>query len=227
MNQDILNAKNIGIVAVVLALSGAGIFFYQQSHQAKLDSAKSKLYAVQTTYEAEMAKLSEAEKLKGAAFSVDEKLPQTVQAFRALLGSDSPKQVRYEGAMRLGQLYLEHGQNDAAAQEFKVAVEVAQSELQKTSAYYQLGACLEKSGKSAEALDAYTQALSKKVDGFQSELLLAVVRTHVELKDVQKAKLYLEKLSQEAPGSKQYQTAESLVNSSTMTPATTATGETN
>jgi tetratricopeptide (TPR) repeat protein len=207
-----LNARNIGLIVGALVILGGGIYFAQQASEKKEQTGKSALYNIQRTYDDEVKALPEGDRAPEATLDVDTKFSKTVSSLNGMLSSQSaPSVVLYEAAMRLGNLYLDHGQADKAVPAFQKAPEFAKTNFQKASGFYLLGVAQERSNQSKEALNSFEQTASKEVDGLKAEALLEIVRINLKLNDKEKAKLYSEKLNKEAAGSSTAMAAEELV----------------
>ena len=128
-----------------------------------------------------------------------------------LNAKSAPDRILYEAALKLGTLYLEHGQSDKAVIAFQKASTFASSSFQKASAYYILGVADERTSQFKAAIDAFQQGLSKNVEGLNGEILLGIVRSYLKLNDKQSAKLYYEKLNKELPGAKVTEMAQELL----------------
>lgn len=210
--MDSLNTKTIGWIGAALAVLGAGIYFYQSAVEQKEQAGKSALYQIQKTFESEMNMLPEAQRATGVAFNVDEKLPKTVEALKTLLAKkEQSSRVMYEAAMKLGQLYLEHGNPDAAIGVFQQMPGLAQTPFQKASAYYLLGSSYERVGKAAEAAQSFQEGLGRGVEGLKGEFLYGLVRASVKQQQTDQAKKFVEQLKKDLPGSKALEAAEALV----------------
>jgi tetratricopeptide (TPR) repeat protein len=210
--NNLLDQRKIGIVVAVLIVLGVGIYFTQEVSEKKEAEGKSALYKIQKTYEDETKALSETDKAAGASYDVDAKLPKTVSELNGVLNAKSlPDRELYEAALKLGNLYLEHGQADKAVASFQKASAFAGSGFQKASAFYILGIAQERATQFKAAIDAFQQGLTKNVDGLNGEILLGMVRNYLKLNDKQNAKLYYEKLNKDLPGAKATETAQELL----------------
>ena len=117
----------------------------------------------------------------------------------------------FEASVKLGNLYLDHGQVEKAVPALKSTIGFAKTNFQKASAFYLLGSAQERANQLKEAIESYQQSISQGVDAIKGEAMLGTVRVELKLNDKEKAKLFVEKLNKELPGSKTAQEAEALV----------------
>ena len=214
MNSS-FDSRKLGILVGALVVIGFGVYFYGQASDKKEEEGKAALYQVNTTYEDEAKALSEADRAAGVTMDVDAKFPKTISALNEMVTAKKvPPRVLYEAGVKLGTLYLDHNQADKAAGVFKKVTNEASTKFQKASAYYLLGTSEERTNQFKEALESYQSGLSSNVDGLKGELLLGSVRASLKLNDKEKAKLYLERLNKEAPGSRSADIASALVKGS-------------
>lgn len=213
--MNLLNSKNAIILASGIAVLGGITYFYQQSVDQKIQAARTQFYQVQKTLESEMAVLTEAEKVPGARFDVDAKLPKSVAELRQLIDSAQiTDQVRFEAMMKLASLYLEHSEESAlkpSIELMKRYADAGKTAFQKSSIYFMLGSAQERSNLIQDAMDSYQKALKQEDQGLKSELLMSLVRVCVKGNDLAKAKSFSEQLTKEAPGSKAAQEAQKLI----------------
>jgi tetratricopeptide (TPR) repeat protein len=210
--NNFLDQRKLGIIIGIIVVVGVGIYFTQEVSEKKEQEGKSALYKIQKTYEDEVKALSDADKAPGASYDVDAKLSKTVSELNGMLNAKSaPDRVLYEAALKLGTMYLDHGQADKAVAAYQKASTFANSSFQKASAYYILGVADERATQFKAAIDAFQQGLSKNVDGLNGEILLGMVRNYLKLNDKQNAKLYFEKLNKDLPGAKATEMAQELL----------------
>lgn len=209
--NNLLDQRKIGTAFAALFLIGIGIYFYQQSADRKEQEGKSTLYKVQKTFEEEMKAIPVAEQ-NVSKMDVDAKFSKTVSELNGILASKTaPARVLFEANVKLGTLYLDHEQAEKAVGVFQSGSSFASTSLQKASRAYLLGVAFEHSSKFKEALDSFQAGLSENAEALKGELLLGMVRTSIQLKDLEKAKLFVEKINKELPGSKTFDSANALV----------------
>lgn len=196
----------------VLTLVGAGTYLYQSFSEKKEQEGKSALYRVQKTFEEESKSISDSERSAGAFLDVDSKFSKTVSELNQILKNrSSSERVLYEAAFRLGTLYLEHRQPEKAASPLRDGVAFSKSGIQRASIQYLLGSALEQANQAKEALGAFQEGLSQNVDAMKGEFLLALVRVHLQRKDLEQAKMVSERISKELAGSPFAETAKQLL----------------
>jgi TolA-binding protein len=211
MNSS-FDSRKAGILVGVIFVLGIGIYFAQQASEKKSEAGKSALYQVENTYEEELKAIPEKDRAVGTTLDVDAKFPKTVAGLNQMLtAKTAPGRTLYEAGVKLGTLYLDHNQADKAVAAFKHVVADSSSSFQKASANYLLGVSEERSNQFKEASDSYQAGLSANVEGLKGELLLGMVRMSLKLNDKEKAKLYLEKMNKEVPGSHSVEIAADLV----------------
>ncbi len=190
----------MSVVGAILAL-GLVVFAVQTYQGKKEQEGRTALYQASKVLEDEIKTLSAAEKVDGAPFDVDAKLPKTVQEYKKITSTKvGSSQTLFEAAYQLGNLYLKHGQYQTANSVFKTAVAGASSPFQKASLWWLAGTSDEQRGAMKEANESYMSGLQVGFDGMKGQFMLALVRTFVQLNEKEKAKLYAEKLNQELPG---------------------------
>jgi tetratricopeptide (TPR) repeat protein len=213
--NSFLDQRKLGILVGAIIVIGIGVYFAGQASDKKEEAGKTALYQVNTTYEEEAKALPEADRAVGTTLDVDAKFPKTVSELNQMVtAKKEPARVLYEAGVKLGTLYLDHNQADKAVVIFKKVTDEASTKFQKASAFFLLGTSEERANQFKEALDSYQSGLTSNVDGLKGELLLGSVRTSMKLNDKEKAKLYLERLNKESPGSRSAEIASSLVKGS-------------
>ena len=212
MNEKAFSPQRLGILVAALVFIGGGIYFFQQTTDKKEQEGKSALYKVQKSYDEELAALPEADRVENSSIDVDVKFSKTVSELKGMIAAKSlSPRVLYEASLKLGTLYMDHGQAEKAIPALKDVAEFGKTAFQKASGYYLLGAAQERANLTKDALDSYQFGLAKDVDGLKGELLLGIVRANIKLGNPGQAKLYVEKLNKEAPGSKAAAAAESMI----------------
>ena len=210
--NNLLDQRKIGIIVGALVIVGAGIWFFQESSEKKNQEGKTALYQVQQTFDTEYGALLPAEREIGAKVDIDSKLPKTVTALNGLLSAKTVShRTLFEAGVKLGSLYLDHGSAEKAATVFKNTTQFASSSFQKASGFYLLATAQERASQFKEALASYQESMNEGVEGLKGDDLLGMVRMSIKLGDKERAKLFLEKLNKEVPGSKAAETADSLV----------------
>ncbi len=210
--NNLLDQRKIGIIVGALVIVGAGIWFFQESSEKKNQEGKTALYQVQQTFDTEYNALLPAEREIGAKVDIDSKLPKTVTALNGLLSAKTfSHHTLFEAGVKLGSLYLDHGSAEKAATVFKNTTQFAGSSFQKASGFYLLATAQERASQFKEALASYQESMNEGVEGLKGDDLLGMVRMSIKLGDKERAKLFLEKLNKEVPGSKAAETADSLV----------------
>jgi TolA-binding protein len=211
MNSS-FDQRKAGILVGLVLVAGIVIFFAQQASEKKDQEGKSALYQIENTYQDELKAVPEADRAPGVTLDVDAKFSKTVAALTEMLtAKKASNRVLYDAGVKLGTLYLDHNQADKAAGPFKQVIADAGSAFQKGSAFYLLGVSEERATQFKEAMESYQSGLGANVEGLKGELMLGVVRMSVKLNDKEKAKLYLEKLNKEVPGSHSASLAADLV----------------
>lgn len=209
--NNLLDQRKIGMAFGALLLVGVGIYFFQQNAEKKEQDGKSALYKIQKTFEDEMKAIPAAEQ-NVSKMDVDAKFPKTVSELNGVIAAKSASpRVLFEATVKLGTLYLDHEQADKAAAVLKNGVQFAKTPLQKASQFYLIGVAMERSQQFKDALAQFQEGANLNVDALKGELLLGMVRMSLKLNDVEKAKLFAEKINKELPGSKAYEVANSLV----------------
>lgn len=202
------------MVSVIL-FGGVASYFYQQSCDQKEQSAKSALYQVQKTFEAESTSLTEADKSPGSKFDVDAKFPKTVSELNQLLtGKSSSERVQFEAALKLGTIYLEFSKDDSLAKAvdaLKKVSDFGKTNFQKATALFLLGTAQERASLTKDAADSFQKALNQDYDGLKGEILLSLVRVHLKSNNAAQAKVFADKLNKEAPGTRAAQEAQKLI----------------
>ncbi len=207
-----MDSNRLILVAVGLLVLGGAIFFAQGYTEKKEQEGRASLFQIQKTFEAELKAVPEAERAQGAALDVDAKFPKTTAELNGLINSKKgTDHTLYEASFRLGNLYFQYQQDKKAETAFNQALQFASGAFQKATVYLMLGMTNEKNQKFKEAVDVYTQGMSKGFDGLKEEFLLGLVRVHVRLNEKDKAKLFSEKLSAEFSGSRAAKDAQELV----------------
>jgi Tfp pilus assembly protein PilF len=206
------NQRNIGIVIGAVLVLGLGIYFYQQTTEKHDQEGKAALYKVEKTFEEEQASVPVADRAPGAPLDVDTKFTKTVSELNGLLSAKTvSKRTLFEANVKLGTLYLDHGQAEKGAAVLKNGVQFAKSDFQKGSQLYLIGVAEERANQFKDALAAYQDGLTENVDALKGDMLLGMVRMSLKLGDKEKAKLYEEKMNKEVPGSKSAEIASSLI----------------
>ncbi len=217
-DMNFLNIKNISILGSLILAVGVGVYFVQQSNESKEQSAKAVLYEVQKTLDSETAKLTEAEKAPGAKYDVALKLPKTVAELNRVLADGSlSKQVHFEAAIQLGNLYADHqvdANKETTLHAFNKAVEFAKTDFQKSTSRYLLGVTHEQQGQLKDAEEAFKKALSVGYEGMTGELMLSLVRISIKNSNPAQAKTYADQLNKDHPGTRAAQEAQKLINKS-------------
>lgn len=217
-DMNFLNVKNISIFGSLVLAVGVGVYFVQQSNESKEQSAKAALYQVQKILDTELASLTEAEKTPGAKFDVSIKLPKTVAQLNQVIADQGlSKQVHFEAAIQLGNLYADHpsaSSAEASLNAFKKAVDFAKTDFQKATSRYLLAVTLEQQNQLKEAEDLFKQALSVGYEGMNGELMLSLVRIHMKNNNPEKAKSYADQLNKDQPGTRAAQEAQKLISKS-------------
>jgi len=210
--EDIVNKRMVSILVVILIILGVGVHFYQQAADQKEQAGKTALYEVQKTYETETTALPQAERAPNAELDVDAKYPKTVSELKKMLAEKkAPNSVLFEAAFKLGTLYLDHGQTAQAVSALKEITQFGKTDFQKASGFYLLGMAQERAKQFQDAIASFQKGLKSDVSGMNGEFLLGMIRSHLKLNEKEKAKLYVEKLNQEFPGSAAARTAEELM----------------
>ena len=207
-----LSTRRLGILLGLMVVSGVGIYFYQQVTDKKDQEGKTALYKIQKTYEEELNALPEGQRGAGVALDVNVKFSKTVAELNGMLTSKTATaRVLFEASMKLGNLYLEHGDPAKAAAAFKQMPEYGKSAFQKASGYYLLGSAQERANQPKDAIQSFQQGLSKEVEGLKGEFLVGIIRSLVKSNEAEQAKTFLEKLRKDLPGSKALEVGESLI----------------
>jgi tetratricopeptide (TPR) repeat protein len=210
--ENWFDRKKVVVLSVLIAVAGVGTYFYQSVSETKEQEGKSALYKVQKTFEEESKAIPESEKTAGAALDVDTKFSKTVSELNGLLKARTANnRILYEAAYRLGTLYLDYRQPEKAAQSLKEGVSFAKAGIQKASIQYLLGSALEQASKAKEALGVFQEGLSQNVSALKGEFLLGMMRMHLQLKEVDKAKKLSEQITKELSGSKSVDIANQLL----------------
>lgn len=206
-----LNPKRLMIIIGSLAVLGGAIYFSQNYSEKKEQEGRSSLYQIQKTFEAETKAIPETERNSGT-LDVDAKYPKTISELNGLVNSKKgTDHTLFEANFRLGNLYFQNQQAKKAEDAFNAALKYANGAFQKSTCLLMVGLSSEKSDQFKQAIDLYTQGLSKGFDGLKPEFLLGLVRNHLKLNEKEKAKLYSEKLTTEYSGSREAMSAQELV----------------
>jgi|GEM_PF-2450858 len=201
--ENWFSRQRVVVLSLVVVLAGAGTYFYQRHMESKDQEGKAALYKVQKVFEEELKAIPEAERAPGLSLDVDVKFSKTVAELKGLIAAKSAgAQPLFEAAFRLGTLYLDFKQPEKAAAALSSGIQFAKSGLQKASMQYLLGSALEQSLKLKEALSAFQEGMAQNVGALKADLLLAQLRTHVQLKELDQAKKISEELAKDFPGSK-------------------------
>jgi TolA-binding protein len=210
--ENWFDRKKVLFLSVLLVVAGVGTYFYQSVTEKKVEEGKSALYKVQKTFEEESKAIPEAEKTAGASLDVDSKFSKTVSELNGLLKARTASdRILYEAAYKLGTLYLEYRQPEKAVQSLQEGVSFAKAGIQKATIQYLLGSALEQTSKAKEALGVFQDGLSQNVGALKAEFLLGMMRMHLQLKEVDKAKKISEQITKEFPGSKSADSAAQLL----------------
>ena len=210
--NNLLDQKKIGILIGALIVIGVGVYFVQSANEKKDQEGKSALFKISKTFEEEMKALPEDQRAPGTTFDVDAKLSKTVSELNGLINAkNASSNVLYEAALRLGTLYMDHGQADKATSALQKTTTFAHSNFQKASAYYVLGVSEERANRMKEAVAAFQEGLAKNVDGLNGEFLLELVRTHLKLNEKDTAKHFADRLNKDLPSSRAGVAAQELV----------------
>ena len=214
--DNLLDQRKMGMLFGTLVLLGVGIYFFQQASDKKDQEGKSTLYKIEKTYEEESKAIPEADRSVGAVLDVDAKYSKTVAELNGMMSAKTaPSRVLFEAGVKLGTLYLDHGQAEKALTPLKQVLDFSSSSFQKASSYFLLGVAQERSKQFAEATKSFEAGLSQNVEGLNGELLLGVVRMSLKLNDKNKAKLFLERMNKEVAGSHAAEVADELVKGAT------------
>jgi len=111
----------------------------------------------------------------------------------------------------LGSLYLENRQPEKATIPLREGVAFSKSGIQRASVQYLLGTALEQANQAKEALGAFQDGLSQNVEAMKGEFLLALVRVHVQRKDIEEAKKISIQIGKDFPGTKLSESANQLL----------------
>lgn len=210
--DKLLDQRKLGILVGALLVIGIGIYFYQSAVDKKDQEGKSALYKIQKTFEEENNAIPADARAPGLTLDVDSKYSKTVSELNGMIAAKSaPNRVLFEADIKLGTLYLDHGQAEKAAAVLKNGVQFAKTSFQKSSQLYLVGVAFERATQYKEALAAYQDGLNESVEALKGDLLLGLVRMSVKLGDREKAKLYETKLSKEVPGSHSAELASALL----------------
>ncbi len=216
--MNFLNKKNISIMVSLVLVAGVGVYFIQQSNEKKEQSAKSALYQVDKSLDAEIALLTEVEKASGSKIDVDVKLPKTVAELNKIVSDQSlTAQVLFEAAMKLGNLYSDHPTEhsfERAIAAYKKAISFAKTDFQKSTACYLAGMAFEQQGMLKESEEQFKTGLAVGYEGMKGEMMLAMVRVNVKTKNTTQAKAFADKLNKEQPGTRAAQEAQKLISKS-------------
>ncbi len=214
--NNFLDQRKLGMIFGALILIGAGVYFYQQAADKKDQEGKSALYKIEKTYEEESKAIPEADRAAGVAFDVDAKYSKTVAELNGMMSAKTaPARVLFEAGIKLGTLYLDHGQPEKAVATLKQVLNFSGTSFQKASTYFLLGTAEERAKQFSDAMKSFESGINEKVDGLKGELLLGMVRTSLKLNDKEKAKLYLERMNKEVAGSHAAEIADELVKGAT------------
>lgn len=188
----------LGVLALVAAAGTGAWFSRQDSREA---AARDALYGAQKTLDEELKlvakdlaptpptpKLAKGQKAPPAppapgpeaivfkAFDVNARLPKGLAAMKEVAEKHKGTRGGFEAAMGVGDLYLNHGPRAEAEAWFKRGADMAGSRLEKSFAWYSLGASYEATGKPNEAVDAYQRAVSAGEPSTEGEVLSALAR---------------------------------------------------
>lgn len=129
------------------------------------------------------------ERLRASAFSVSEKMPQTVVALNKVANDYAGTVAGTDALLTLGDLVARHESPEAAVSYYEKAASQAPDSMTKALARSAMGYAYERAGKWAEAQRAFEQALQLGQAPLHADLLLATARVQVaqNLKDAAKA----------------------------------------
>ncbi len=210
--ENWFDQKRLLVISVFLVLAGIGTYVFQSMMEKKEQEGKTALYKVQKTFEEESKQIPEADKVPGAALDVDSRFSKTVAELNAILKSKSVEErALYEAAFRLGSLYLENRQPEKATIPLREGVGFSKSGIQRASVQYLLGTAFEQANQAKEALGAFQDGLSQNVEAMKGEFLLALVRVHVQRKDIEEAKKISSQIGKDFPGTKLSESANQLL----------------
>ena len=210
--ENWFDRKRVMVLAVVLVFVGVGAYFYEQYSDSKEQEGKSALYKVQKTFDDELKAIPESDRMAGMVLDVDSKFSKTVSELNGLMSAkSSSNRTLFEASYRLGTLYLEYRQPEKAVSALTKGVGYAKSGIQKASLQYLLGTSFEQTSKFKEAMVAFQDGLTQNIDALKSEFLLGLMRTHLQLKELDKAKLVSDRITKELSGRKALETATALL----------------
>lgn len=192
--NDILNAKTVTLLVIVIFAAGVGTYFYEEQQSKTTAIARDALYQAEKVFQEEYDAMTADQKAPGAQINVDSVFPKTISAMKSVIEKSAVEQVRFEASVQLGALYLDHGQKALAYPYFEGAQKFARTDFQKASSALLIGIAGEDKPDAQKELETVIQS---KVDGLKPEAYLALIRISTKSQKPNDAKNYFEKMKKD------------------------------
>jgi tetratricopeptide (TPR) repeat protein len=186
------NTRLLLVIGIVILLAGVGTGLLLQKKSAQESRARDSLYRAEVGLVKELGTVGQYDRL-----DVDQKLPGTVKALKAVTETFPKTKSSYLAQMKLGDLYLSHGGAEMAIVAYQKAVDQTSIAADRSLALYSLAMAQENAKKPAEALKTFETAVKAGESYLAGELWLGVYRTSLASGNAEKAKTTLEKLKKD------------------------------
>lgn len=186
-----------------LFLLGVGGAFYAQHREARNEAARNALYLAEKSLEKDA---------KATAGPVETQYADSIQKLKGVESGFGSGRAVFEARLKLGDLYLNHGDPNQASTWYIKAVDVAPGRLEKGLALSALAYAQENLEKPNEALQSFQKALNLGEASLKGDLLLGIARCYSAMQDSAKARSTYDQILTDLPNTEYSRTAEILKN---------------
>lgn len=204
--------RGVTLAILCLFLIGLGGAYYSNHREAQSQEARNILYLATKSLEKESKVIPGQDKDPSVALfqklNTDAQFAETIKTLKKVDESFGGTRSAFESRLKLGDLYLNHGEAEKALPWYEKAIQSAPDNLDKALAFSALAYAQENLGKHADALLSYQKGINLGESSVKGDLLLGIARCYEVLHDSANARKSYDQILSEFPNTDYSRTAE-------------------